>query len=352
MPSDVIEVVGWDIGGVHIKAVRALSRNGEIVDMQAVVRPFEIWRKPESLPVTLREIGDELCIEGTRAMAVTMTAELSDAFRSKREGVFYILEAIDQAFPTIPIHLLGLSGELVQLTESRRRPLDFAATNWLASALFVAQKHPDCILVDVGSTTTDIIPIRGGYVVSKGRTDMARLASGELVYTGAIRTNPNTLASFVPVHGRMCRVSAEYFTVMGDVYLLLGYLSPEAYTCPTPDGRAKSGLAARERLARLICADGEMLSEEQVFQLARYLFEKQLQQVTEALFQVLSRLEDGHRLPLVVAGAGSFLADEMGRRLGVTVVDLGKEWGEKSTAALPSLAVAQLLAERLNMEKQ
>ena len=50
MPSDVLEVVGWDIGGVHIKAVRALWRNGEIVDMQAVVRPFEIWRKPENLP--------------------------------------------------------------------------------------------------------------------------------------------------------------------------------------------------------------------------------------------------------------------------------------------------------------
>ena len=89
------------------------------------------------------------------------------------------------------------------------------------------------------------------------------------------------------MHGRMCRVAAEYFTVMADVYLLLGYISSEGYTCVTPDGRAKSRQAAQERLARLICADGEMLNEEQVFKLARYLFEKQLQQLAEALCQVL-----------------------------------------------------------------
>jgi probable H4MPT-linked C1 transfer pathway protein len=342
-------VVGWDIGGVNIKAGRLLWQDRETVDMRVVVRPFEIWLKPERLSETLREVGHELDLEGTRAMAVTMTAELSDAFRSKRDGVLFILDAIDQAFPNIPVYLLSLSSDLIQLSESLEQPLHFAATNWLASALFVASKYGDCILVDVGSTTTDIIPIRHGRVNAKGFTDMDRLASGELVYTGALRTNPNTVAFLVPVQGRMCRVSAEYFTVMADIYLLLGYLSVETYTCPTPDGRAKSLEAARERLARLICADRDGLNEEEIFNLARYLFEKQLQQVAEALFQVLSRLEDGYRLPLVVAGTGSFLAAEIGRRLGMTIIDLGEEWGERAAAAFPSLAVAYLLAEELDM---
>lgn len=352
MSSEIFTVVGWDIGGVNIKAGRVLWQNKQIVDMKAVSHPFEIWLKRKELPEALRAVGYELDLKGMQAMAVTMTAELSDAFRSKRDGVVSILDAIDQAFPNIPFYLLNLSGDLVQLSEARQHPLDFAATNWLASALFVADKHRDCILVDVGSTTTDIIPIRHGRVMARGYTDLSRLTSGELVYTGVQRTNPNTVSPFVPLQGKMCRVSAEYFTVMGDIYLLLGYLSSETYASSTPDGRAKSPEAARERLARLICADCEMLSEEEIFKLARYLFEKQLQQVTEALLQVLSRFEDGYRLPLMVAGSGSFLAVEIGRRLGMTIVDMGKEWGEKIMATLPSMAVAFLLAKRLEVKRQ
>ena len=352
MPSDMLTVVGWDIGGVNIKAGRLLWQNEEIADMKAVSHPFEIWLKRQRLSDALRAVGNELDLAGTQAMAVTMTAELSDAFRSKRDGVVFILDAFKQAFPNIPSYLLNLSGDLVQLIEARQHPLDFAATNWLASALFVADKHRDCILVDVGSTTTDIIPIRRGRVIAKGFTDLSRLASGELVYTGVQRTNPNTVSPFVPIRGQMCRVSAEYFTVMGDIYLLLGYLSSQAYTSSTPDGRNKSLDAARERLARLICADCDMLGEEELFKLARFLFEKQLQQVAEALFQVLSRLENGYRLPLAAAGSGSFLAAEIGRRLGMKIVDMAKEWGEKVMAALPSLAVAFLLAKRLEVKRQ
>ena len=350
MSSNMLNVVGWDIGGVHIKASRLLWRAGEIVDSRVVVRPFEIWRKRESLPGVLKQIGDELGISLTKAMAVTMTAELSDTFRNKREGVLAILDTLDQVFPKIPIYPMSLEGDFVPLSEARQHPLDFAASNWLASGLYVAHKHCDCILMDIGSTTTDIIPIRKGRVICKGRTDMERLMSGELVYSGILRTNPNTIVDQVPINGRMCRVAAELFTLAADVYLLLGYISTEAYTCPTADGRAKSRQASMERLARLVCADGEMLNEEQLFKLARYLFEKQLQQLIEALCQVLSRLDNGYQLPLGVAGAGAFLAVEAGQRLGIAILDLVTEWGAMATAALPAQAVAYLLARKFNEE--
>ena len=348
MSTDILKMMGWDIGGVNIKAARLTLQNKKIEDIRVVVRPFEIWHEKEKLPGVLQEIGDELGVKETHAMAVTMTAELSDIFPSKKQGVLSILDAVDEAFPERSVYLLGLSGDLVSLKEARQGPLRFAATNWLASAQFVAKKIRDGILVDVGSTTTDIIPIRDGRVAAQGLTDMARLSSGELVYTGALRTNPNTVASMIPIHGLNCRVSAEYFAVMGDVYVILGYVSPETYSCSTPDGRDKSLQGARERLSRLVCADGDMLSEGDIFKLARYLFEKQLQQIAEALFQVLSRLADGYRLPLVVAGTGSFLVVEIGRRLGMTTVDLVEELGEKAMTALPSLAVAHFLAEQMD----
>lgn len=350
MSSRMLDMVGWDIGGVNIKAARLLWQAGEIVDSRVEVRPFEIWRKRENLPAVLDEIGDKLGLALTKAMAVTMTAELSDTFRSKREGVLSILDTIDKVFPKIPIFPLSLEGDFVPLGEARQHPLDFAASNWLASGLYVAHRYCDCILMDVGSTTTDIIPIRQGRVICRGRTDMERLTSGELVYSGILRTNPNTIVEQVPINGRMCRVAAELFTLMADVYLLLGDISPETYTCPTADGRAKSRLASQERLARLVCADGEMLNEDQLFKLARYLYEKQLQQLSEALCQVLSRLEQGYQMPLAVAGAGAFLAAEAGQRLKITVLDLVKEWGAKATAALPAQAAAYLLARKFNQE--
>lgn len=346
MLSNSFSIVGWDIGGVNIKAARLIWRAGALVDSQVVVFPLEIWREQPGLPSVLRLIGEDLGIQAATAMALTMTAELSDAFRSKREGVLSIFDIVSHAFPKIPIYPLSLKGDFVPIAEARACPLDFAANNWLASGLYIANRHPNCLLMDVGSTTTDIIPIRDGHVDCAGRTDMERLMSGELVYSGILRTNPNTIVGKVPVNGRMCRTAAELFTLMADVYLLLGYLSPEAYTCPTADGREKSHQAARERLARLICADGEMLNEQQLFKLAKYLHEKQLQQLTDALCQVLSKGEDGYRMQLAAAGAGAFIAAEAGRRLGINLLDLEQEWGSEAIVALPAQAAAHLLARR------
>lgn len=347
MAPEEREIAGWDVGGAHVKAARVVWRAGAIDDVRVVVRPFEIWRDRDQLPSVLAEVGDELGIQGVQAAAGTMTAELSDVFRTKREGVLFVLDAMEQVFPRTPLHLLSITGEFVPADSARLRPLDFAATNWVASALFVAERYPECVLIDVGSTTTDIIPIRDGGIVAEGLTDPARLASGELIYTGVLRTNPNTLAGTVPVRGRMCRVSAEYFTVMADAYILLGRLSSEEYTCATPDGRAKSREAAAERLARLVCADGEMLGVEEAFKVAVYLHEEQLHQISEGLQQVLSRLDGARDTPLVVAGAGSFLAAEIGRRLGLEVLEPGQMWPGMGATVLPASAAACLLAWRL-----
>ncbi len=347
MATEAREFAGWDVGGAHVKAARVVWRVGGSEEVRIAVRPFEIWRGPDELPSVLAEVGDELGVQGVHAAAVTMTAELSDAFRTKREGVLFVLDGMEQAFPHTPLYLLSITEDFVPAESARRRPLDFAATNWVASALFVAERHPECILIDVGSTTTDIIPIRGGAIVAEGRTDPARLTTGELIYTGVLRTNPNTLAEMVPVRGRMCRVAAEYFTVMADAYLLLGRLSPEEYTCPTPDGRATSREAAAERLARLVCADGEMLRDEEIYTVAAYLYEKQLHQIAEGLLQVFSRLEDARDLPLVVAGVGSFLAVEVGRRLELGVLEPGEMLPGVGSTALPAAAAACLLARRL-----
>ena len=196
----------------------------------------------------LREVAAEVAGPAD-AVAITMTAELSDAFRTKREGVAFVLDAAEDALGDRPLSVLTTAGELVPVAAARARPCDVAAANWVATALAVAGAHPDALLIDIGSTTADIVPIAAGRVAATGHNDLERLLAGELVYTGVLRTNLAAIAPRVPIRGGWCPVSSEYFAISADVHLVLGHLAPEAYDCPTPDGRPAT-VALRARAHR------------------------------------------------------------------------------------------------------
>ncbi len=340
-------IVGWDIGGVNVKVAWLAWERGETKTLRVSSRPFEIWRAKESLPEVLRTVLAQVSDELPQIMAVTMTAELSDVFVTKREGVLYVVDTLLTTFPGSTSYALDLSGKFTALAEVRTRPLDFAAANWLATALFVAKMYPNCLLIDVGSTTADIIPILDGQVACRDRTDMDRLMSGELVYTGALRTPLAAIVQAVPVHGRSCPVSSEYFAISGDVHLILGHLRAEDYIFPTPDGRPPTIESARQRLARLVCADTEMLSAAEIDEMARYIHQQQLGQIRAAILQVRSRFADRSNLPVVAMGSGAVIAIEASQRLGLTVLDLAAQWGREDSAVAPCVAAAHLLAEQI-----
>jgi len=345
MKATSFSILGLDIGGANIKAVHLQYQKNKISKQDVAVRPFEIWKAPSALAALLVEMARDLGALECSKVAVTMTAELSDAFRTKREGVQFILEATAQAFGKSSIFPFSLEGSFFQYDKAVQNPLLCAASNWLASAKYLAESYSDCIFIDIGSTSTDIIPIRQGKVINKGCTDPERLMSGELVYSGILRTNPNTIVHQVPLQGQLCRVAAEHFTCMADVYLILGKIESSSYSCPTPDGRAKTIVAARERLARLVCGDSEIMDTQAIEDLARYLFDKHLQQISEALFQVLSGLDEPFNLQVMAVGAGSFLGQETARRMGLSLLDIDQDSCSAVLAALPAYAVAYLLAQ-------
>ena len=232
------------------------------------------------------------------------------------------------------------AGELVSLAEARERPLDVAAANWVASALAVAALHPDALLLDVGSTTADVIPIAAGRVAAEGRTDLDRLLAGELVYTGALRTGLAAIAPRVPVRGRWCPVASELFAISGDVHLILGHLAPEAYTCPTPDGRPATVECARARVARLVCADMEQLSVAEVETIAAYLHGEQVGQIEAAARRVRSRIPRSCR-------SASGRSSPARWRSASAAPWLELPWSAAERDAAPAAALAELAAVRL-----
>lgn len=341
-------IVGWDIGAANVKAAW-VSQVPDSVQVRVASLPYEIWKEKERLPEVLQEILGLVVEEGLLpdAMGIATTAELSDVFATKREGVLFVFESMQKCFRHIPCHAFNLSGKFISLNEAMDRPLEFAASNWLASAQWLARKFPNSLIVDVGSTTADILPVLAGKVSTSGFTDMARLACGELVFTGALRTNLAAIVQTVPVAGRMCRVASEYFAIAGDVHLILGNLKLRDYTCSTPDGRTPSMESARRRLARIVCADTEMLADSEIDAIAWYVNHRQVQQICDGINQVISKYPLLRNHPVISVGMGAFLGRAAARYLGLESFDPGIEGNQEEIALTSCVAIARLLSEAI-----
>ncbi len=125
-------VIGWDVGGANVKATRIDDAIRDPGAPRVVSLPFENLACQRRLPQVLQAALARLAGGFPDAMALTMTAELSDVFATKREGVTFVLDSFESAFPGCPAYTLSLSGEFSPLAEARSHPLDFAAANWLA----------------------------------------------------------------------------------------------------------------------------------------------------------------------------------------------------------------------------
>jgi probable H4MPT-linked C1 transfer pathway protein len=339
--------LGWDVGGANVKVARAGDERQP--EPRVVERPFALWRDPTALPAVLAE-GAE-CLGGARdirKMAVTMTAELADCFATKREGVGFVLDAFRTAFPGAEPWVYGVDGRFRSADDARQRPLEVAAANWRASAALVARTFPDVLFLDVGSTTTDVIPIVAGGVAVQGRTDPARLLSGELVYTGSLRTPVCAIVRSVPLGGSRCRVAAEHFAVAADVHRWLERIDDAGYACETPDGRGRSRAESGARLARMICADLEMVGPADITAIAEHVARAQVEQIKSGIRQVMRRLGPACPRVCVLAGQGAFLAGMAAGELGLAIHDLAGEVGCAAARAAPAAAVAILLREMID----
>jgi probable H4MPT-linked C1 transfer pathway protein len=259
--------------------------------------------------------------------------------------VAFVLDAAEDALGDRSLSVLTTTGELVSVGTARTRPWDVAAANWVATALAVADVHPDALLIDIGSTTADIVPIAAGRVAATGHNDLERLVAGELVYTGLLRTNLAAVAPRVPVRGGWCPVASESFAISADIHLVLGQLATAAYDCPTPDGRPATVEFARERIARLVCADVDQLAGEEIDAIAAFLHGEQMRQIEDAARRVQGPLPP--EAPVVAVGSGAFLGREVAARLARTVIEDLAPWATTGGELGPAAALAALLAARL-----
>lgn len=301
-------VVGWDIGGAHLKAARVTQGRVEAVAQEAT----PLWRGLDTL-----ERGFDALLPrfgGADLHAITMTGECCDAFATRREGVAGLAAlAARRLGPKVAIYA-GAQG-FVAPRRAAEQADAIASANWRATATLVASRLRDAVLIDIGSTTVDIAPVVAGAVATLGATDAERLAVGELVYTGLARSFVMALADRAPFAGAWTLLMNEYFASSADVHRLLGALPDDADLMDTADGRAKSVEASQARLARMIGREASDAPAPRWRALAAWFAEAQLRAICDAAFLRLSRGDVDEDAPVVAAGVGARMAQEIARRM-------------------------------------
>ncbi|MHA2232232.1 MAG: hydantoinase/oxoprolinase family protein [Candidatus Hodarchaeales archaeon] len=337
---------GLDVGGANTKCVILKRRNSkEMVTVESRSIYFPFWEKKNEFPDLIKELVSSLEKKFSRVdFGITITAELSDAFETKKEGIKYIVRSFSEVTTSTP-RFYTVNGSFLPPEKAISNWLEIAASNWHATATIVGRFFLDALLVDIGSTTTDIIRIYKGKPCPQGFTDTKRLQTGELVFVGALRTNLATLSNELLIDDVPTQTSSEIFACTADILRVLGKIKSEDYTIPTPDGKSASRKHCLGRIARVVCADRNTLREEQITDLARQLLLCLIQRIQQSVKrQVRSNLSWPPKCTVLAGIGAKTLGLDVVAEIPTKIAYLSDIIGEKEAEIAPAYSVAFLLS--------
>lgn len=333
--------LGLDVGGAHLKV--ALAERGRTVAAEQIACP--LWQGLDRLDAAFAEAAPLVARAGRHA--ATMTAELCELFPDRTTGVLTLVDRLVSLLgPDVRIWM-GPRG-LGSVEVARQHPLAAASANFLASAELVGRRLGEGLFIDIGSTTTDIIPVVLSRPSPRGLSDGERLATGELVYTGLTRTDVSAVAHEAPYRSRPQRLAAGNFATMADVRRVLGELPPDVDQHETADRRGKSLEDSLARLARCFGRDSSQATLDDWREAARAIADRQMDGIRAACRQVLAATPVAEGAPVVAAGIGAPLIEGLAADLGRPCRPFGdladaapgcRMW---ATRCAPAVAVALL----------
>lgn len=339
-------ILGLDIGGANIKVATSDGHYAHSL-------PFPMWCSYNQLATTISALITEYqkAHENPSALAITMTGELADAFKSKRDGVTSICNAVSKAAAHIDTVLFyATGGEWCRADEADNRWSTLAASNWYAMADHCRQLCPKGthILIDIGTTTTDIIPLSEGEILATGIDDTTRLQQGELVYCGVERASLSSIVPSLLIDGTTTPIARERFATTLDTFLITGEIPERPEHIETADSKPATRRAAHRRMARLICQCPELLSAKQAQQMAQQTRNAILQLLSCAYQKVTSQI--GSPIDSIIAvGQGDFLVPDFTGDLPIQYLrDLHPDSSQNLARIGPAFAVAVLLKQHLN----
>ncbi|MCQ8105698.1 H4MPT-linked C1 transfer pathway protein [Methylomonas sp. SURF-2] len=339
-------IIGWDIGGAHVKAA-LVNQCGEVI--RVIQQPCPLWKGLAYLRRTVAAILAALPEHGD-SHAVTMTGELADCFSDREHGVRSIIQTMKDSLPANRLLLYAGSKGFVEADKVETRHYAcIASANWIATAELAAQRIERGLLVDIGSTTTDILLLEQHALRALGYSDYQRLVTGELVYTGIVRTAVMAVTQQAEFNGQSMGLMGEYFANMADVYRLTGDLNEAHDQCDTADGAEKTPVASARRLSRMTGYDFAESDWPLWLTFARGLKDRQKDHIRRACLRQMQRSAAGGRLTVIGAGVGRFLAREIADQLELPFKDFNQllesgalDGSVDAADCAPAVAVAYL----------
>jgi len=335
-------ITGWDLGGAHLKAA--------LVDKSCIRHVIQtacpLWQGLDCLEAALEEVLERF--GPTQFNAVTMTGELADIFENRDQGVRSLIATAAAKLPESRLLIYAGQDGMLAPERALEHTGAVASANWLASAELAAAKAGEGLFVDMGSSTTDIVPLSRGQVAAAGQSDFQRLAEKELVYTGLTRTPLMALAGSVPFLGKRVGVMAEHFATSADIHRLGGSLPEDTDLLPAADGGGKTQADSARRLARMVGCDVEDAKMAAWRELARYFIARQEERLFDACREVTARAGLGAQAPVIGAGSGRSVIEGLAKKLQRPYRDFaellppGTYDREQAAMCAPAVAVARL----------
>ncbi|MFK8252189.1 hydantoinase/oxoprolinase family protein [Ancylobacter terrae] len=331
--------LGWDIGGAHVK-LAAFGDDGRLKDVR--IAPCPVWQGEHHLSDAIRTL--RAAFPAGVPSAVTMTAEVADLWPDRRAGVVGTAAILARELAGAPLALFAGPEGFVTAEQAVAHADAIASANWYATAAVLAHLLPEGLLVDIGSTTTDIVPFSAARVTAGGFTDAERLARNELIYSGAARTAVMALAPEAPFEGRWVPLMAELFATTADIHRLTGELPADADLHPTADGGPKTVEASARRLLRMVGQDFRPDRLPKAVALARHLADAQAHRLMRAIDCVASAQETPQPALLVGAGVGRFIARRLAAGREIPYLDLAEVLTDDPALAGPAADCAPAVA--------
>lgn len=305
--------IGWDIGGAHLKAV-LLNAEGVVQSVYQLACP--LWKGLHELEHAMTAIWQSIQ-QPDALSAVTMTGELVDLFPNRQVGVCEIAKVVHRLLGARVMFYAGEAG-WVSFDAAAAHTKEIASMNWLASAQYLSQFAKSALLMDMGSTTVDVIPLATDKLTAIGRADAERMANHALIYTGVVRTPLMALGPTIGFKEKHYYVAAEYFATTADVYRLLKELPEKADLADTADGKGKSLDETARRIARMVGHDMEDYAMTDWVDLAAAF----KQQQKKLLMQAVKYHVNQDVVPIIAVGVGAFLCHEIAKDLGLPTISI------------------------------
>ncbi|MDC0482314.1 hypothetical protein OAN90_02565, partial [Gammaproteobacteria bacterium] len=243
---------------------------------------------------------------------ITITAESCDNFTDRKHGMTNILEYCSNHIVGNKLYYTN-TNKFIDYNSAINKTEELFSTNWMLTSKFLNSKKNIDLIIDIGSTTTDII-FKDMHIGSN-INDYMRLVNKTLLYQGVVRTPLSMMTDNVLFKGNNTSLVNEVFATTGDIFNLHGDIDFSKLDYLGSDNLQFTKVNSFTRLARIIGLDYKESEREYLIVLSKYFKELFISKIIENIKIIFSNKIDD--ITISAIGEGRFLIEEISDKCGV-----------------------------------